>query len=242
MFKQIIKKFLNLDENEINRANWLAKTLSSIPHGLRLLDAGAGELKNKPLCSHLCYVSQDICQYEGKGDGVGFHTGKWDTKNIDLVCDIAKIPEDDNSFDAILCSEVFEHLPDPILALDEFSRLLKPGGLLIITAPFASLVHFAPYHYSSGFSRYWYEHHLPLKGFELGELSRNGDWFSFFIQNLQILPSVARRNSNMTWPLFYFLAFVFIVCLKALKPKGGGDIGCFGWHCVAIKCNANSNP
>jgi SAM-dependent methyltransferase len=122
---------------------------------LRLLDAGAGGLRNKPLFSHLSYVSQDICQYEGKGDGDGFHTGKWDTKHIDLICDIAKIPEEDNSFDVILCSEVFEHLPDPILALDEFARLLKPGGLLIITAPFASFVHFAPYHYCSGFSRYW---------------------------------------------------------------------------------------
>lgn len=82
-----------------------------------------------------------------------------------LVSDITMIPAPDASFDAILCSEVLEHVPEPTHALDEFVRLLKPGGTLILTAPFASLVHMAPYHYCSGFSRYWYEHHLPLRGF-----------------------------------------------------------------------------
>ena len=106
-------------------------------------------------------------------------TGKWDTSHINLVCDIAAIPEPDESFDAILCSEVLEHVPDPIKVIDEFARLLKPGGKLILTAPFASLVHFAPFHYCSGFSRYWYEHHLTLRGFQIEELTPNGDWFAY---------------------------------------------------------------
>lgn len=95
-----------------------------------------------------------FCRYEGAGDGKGLQTGKWDTSRVDLVCDISAIPELDASFDAILCSEVLEHVPDPSKALDEFARLLKPSGKLILTAPFASLVHFAPYHYCTGFSRY----------------------------------------------------------------------------------------
>jgi SAM-dependent methyltransferase len=128
------------------------------------LDAGAGELRNKPLCHHLTYVSQDLCLYEGQGDGTGLQTRRWDTDRIDIRCDITAIPEPDASFDAILCSEVFEHLPDPLKALDEFARLLKPGGKLILTAPFASLVHFAPYFFGTGFSKYWYEHHLPARG------------------------------------------------------------------------------
>ena len=76
----------------------------------------------------------------------GLQTGEWDTSRIDLVSDITEIPAPDASFDAILCSEVLEHIPEPTHALDEFMRLLRPGGTLILSAPFASLVHFAPYH------------------------------------------------------------------------------------------------
>jgi len=50
-------------------------------------------------------------------------------------------------------------------ALDEFTRLLKPGGVVILTAPFASNVYIVPYHYCSGFFKYWYEHHLEQRGF-----------------------------------------------------------------------------
>jgi hypothetical protein len=35
--------------NEENRQAWLKKTLASLPAGLRILDAGAGELRNRPL-------------------------------------------------------------------------------------------------------------------------------------------------------------------------------------------------
>jgi hypothetical protein len=36
----------------------------------------------------------------------------------------------------------------------------NPGGVVILTAPFASSVHMAPYHYCSAFSKCWHEHHL----------------------------------------------------------------------------------
>jgi ubiquinone/menaquinone biosynthesis C-methylase UbiE len=184
----------------------------------------------------LIYLSQDICQYEGSGDGEGLQTGTWDTSKIDLVCDIVNIPEPDASFDVILCSEVFEHLPDAIKALDEFARLLKPGGRLIITAPFASFVHFAPYHYATGFSRYWYEYHLPLRNFEIQELTPNGDWFSYAKQELLRLPSMARSYGDRFWPLAYLVTAVGIMYfLLRGNSRMADDVASFGWHCVAVK-------
>jgi SAM-dependent methyltransferase len=234
--KNCFIRLLNANANEANRDQWLKNTLCSIPSGLRILDAGAGELRNKLLCSHLLYVSQDICQYEGTGDTQGLQTGTWDTSRIDLVCDIADVPEPDASFDVILCSEVFEHLPDALKVLDEFARLLKPGGKLIVTAPFASFVHFAPYHFATGFSRYWYEYHLPLRHFELQELTPNGDWFSYARQELLRLPLMARRYGDWCWPLSYLVTSVSLLYfLLRGKSKMADDVACFGWHCVAVK-------
>lgn len=227
---------LTLNWNETSRNKWLENVLTSLPEGLRILDAGAGQLRNKPFCKNLDYVSQDVCQYDGQGDTLGLHTEAWDTSGIDIVSDITDIPEPNNSFDVILCSEVFEHLPDPIKALKEFQRLLKPGGKLIITAPFASFVHFAPYHYSSGFSRYWYEYHLPVFGFEINQLTSNGDWFSYMRQEMIRLPYMARIYGSWHWPIAYVFAAIGALYFSFPGAKrNSDDVACFGWHCVATK-------
>lgn len=231
----VLRNFICSTTNESARAAWLAATLRDLPAGYRILDAGAGELRNKPLCSHLNYVSQDFGQYKGVGDGKGLQTGVWDTSCVDLVCDITAIPVPDQSFDAVLCSEVLEHLPDPTRALDEFSRLIRPGGKLILTAPFASLVHFAPYHYCTGFSRYWYEYHLPQRKFAIEYLSPNGDWFAFCRQELLRLGSMARRRGDWAWPLAYALGIFGALYFKLRGGREAADLACFGWHCVAVK-------
>ena len=145
-------------QNEATRVAWIEQTLQKIPAGARLLDAGAGERQFERFCAHLRYVAQDFAQYDGQGDGTGLQTGSWDQSKLDIVSDIARIPEPDASFDAIMCTEVFEHIPHPAQAMAEFARLLRPGGWLLITAPFCSLTHFAPYHFYTGFSKYFYDH------------------------------------------------------------------------------------
>lgn len=218
------------------RFQWLGEQIKRLPAGSIVLDAGAGELRNKPLCKNLEYVSQDFCQYEGVGDGAGIQTGIWNTEKIDLVCDIASIPAQSESFDAILCTEVFEHIPEPTAAVDEFSRLLKPGGRLILTVPFASLVHFAPYHFCSGFSRYWYMYHLPKRGFEIVELVPNGDWFSLLRQELARLPSMSKKYRDPLWPLAY-LCTAIALCYFLFRKRNtvADDLASLGWLCVAIK-------
>lgn len=232
---QTIKKWFYTNTNDSNRVTWLSAKLDQMPSGCRILDAGAGEMRFKPFCAHLNYVSQDFGQYEGQGDGKGLQTGAWDTTRIDLVCDITAVPEPDNAFDAILCTEVLEHVPDPTEALDEFARLLKPGGKLILTAPFASLVHFAPYHFCSGFSRYWYEHHLAKRGFKIEELTPNGDWFSCCQQDLMSLGSFARNYGDWSWPLAYGLGVLGSLYFKIRGGRSADDLACFSWQCVAVK-------
>jgi SAM-dependent methyltransferase len=223
-------------QNEAPREKWLEAALRRVAPGSRILDAGAGTQRYKKFCSHLNYVSQDIAQYDGVGDDVGLQTGSFDFGKLDIVSDIGSIPEPDASFDAIMCIEVFEHLPDPQPALREFGRLLKPGGTLIITSPFCSLTHFAPYHYATGFSRYWYEWHLPLHGFEAIEVTPNGNFFEFLGQELYRLPSVADRYAGRRpglWGLFSIFLVQRMLRRLSSSDNGSKELLYFGNHVSA---------
>ena len=224
--------------NEAVREAWLEKVLKGIPAGSRILDAGAGELKYRRFCSHLNYVSQDFAQYDGKGDAKALQMGSWDQTRLDIVSDITAIPEPDASFDAIMCIEVLEHLPNPLLALGEFSRLLRPGGYLILTAPFCSLTHFAPYHFYSGFSRYFHETHLPASGFEIVELQHNGNFFDFLAQEVHRIKFMADRyTGRKVGVLGKVLLQIFLLFLSGYSRKdcGSHEVLTFGSQVLARK-------
>lgn len=232
----LLKRLLGVNSGELNRAVWLERTLSELPDKGKILDVGAGELRNRKFCAHLDYVSQDFCQYTGEMPE-GLQISNWDTSRIDIVSDLLDIPVDDASFDAVLCSEVLEHVPEPTKALDEFRRILRPGGMLILTAPFASLVHFAPYHFATGFSKYWYEHHLKKRAFEIVELVPNGDWFDYFRQHLIRSGQMARKYSDPLWPLAYAYGLLGALYYSLSIRKRATDLACMGWMCMARKSN-----
>ena len=222
--------------NEAARHAWVRRALSRVPAGSRLLDAGAGEQRFRPDCAHLRYVAQDFAQYDGKGDGSALQSRAWDQTRLDIVSDITAIPEADGSFDAILCTEVFEHLPDPLAALREFSRLLRPGGTLILTAPFCSLTHMAPYHFASGFNRYFYATHLPAHGFEVAEMQENGNFFEYLAQELRRFRGVAGRYANETLDDAEQAAVHTVLsALQRISANGDAskELLCFGYHVVA---------
>jgi 2-polyprenyl-3-methyl-5-hydroxy-6-metoxy-1,4-benzoquinol methylase len=51
------------------------------------------------------------------------------------ITTIARLALDDRSLDGVLCSSVLEYVPDPSACLAEFARVLKPGGLLLVSVP-----------------------------------------------------------------------------------------------------------
>ncbi|MDD5285622.1 MAG: class I SAM-dependent methyltransferase [Desulfuromonadaceae bacterium] len=225
-------------QNESTRQLWLEQALQQVPEGSRILDAGAGELQFKRFCSHLKYVSQDFAQYNGKGNASGLQMGAWDQSKLDIVSDITAIPEPDNSFDAIMCIEVFEHLPNPLLALKEFARLLRPGGQLILTAPFCSLTHFAPFHFYSGFNRYFYETHLSALGLDIVDIQQNGNFFEFLAQELRRIGFVTEKYTDKRITLFekiFIKLFLLIVAKYSARDRGSAEILNFGYHVRAVK-------
>ncbi|CAH2031078.1 class I SAM-dependent methyltransferase [Trichlorobacter ammonificans] len=225
-------------QNEHRRIEWLKAVLRRIPAGSRILDAGAGEQRFRGLCSHLEYVSQDFARYDGKGDGRGLQTGFWEQADLDIVSDIVSIPVASGSFDAIMCIEVFEHLPEPVLAIKEFSRLLKDGGHLVVTAPFCSLTHFAPYHYATGFNAYFYQKHFADAGFRIVEIVPNGNFFEYLGQEIHRVPEIANRYCH--FKLNFFQGIALRLMLRVLEhcshtDRGSSEMLCFGYHVHAVK-------
>lgn len=73
---------------------------------------------------------------------------KFDTRAfIDRHDDIHDLKFPDNSFDAIACIAILEHLPQPEVALGELHRVLKPGGLIWVSLPMSFPYHEAPKDY-----------------------------------------------------------------------------------------------
>jgi hypothetical protein len=69
---------------------------------------------------------------------------------------------------------------------------------LILTSPFCSLTHMAPYFYQTGYSRYFYEHWLKEMGLVIVDMQWNGNFFEYLAQELRRLPDVAAQYSKET--------------------------------------------
>ncbi|WP_176454762.1 class I SAM-dependent methyltransferase [Tardiphaga sp. OK246] len=162
--------------NESTRDDWVADRAATVAPGSRILDVGAGTGPYKNLFAHCVYKSHDFAAYEGyKGDEGTY-------AEIDYVSDITAIEVDDNSFDAILCTEVLEHVPRPIEALAEMARILRPRGRLFITAPLGSGLHQQPYHFYGGYTPHWYRKFLADFACDVVSIEPNHGYFAHLAQ------------------------------------------------------------
>jgi GT2 family glycosyltransferase/SAM-dependent methyltransferase/glycosyltransferase involved in cell wall biosynthesis len=216
----------------LNRMEWVRQQASLIPRGSKVLDIGAGQTLYREAFAHTKYVTQDFAQTPD------FEYGK-----IDIVSDINSIPLPDSSQDYILCTEVFEHIPEPLKALKEISRLLKPGGKLIFSAPLASGQHQAPYHFYGGYTRYWYQKFFAENKLAIQALSPNGGLNAHLIEMLwRSQPQIAGHKDGLN--IFYKIKRKFIQVVMynyptikldfAEKEKVDEDFtACF--FCLAVK-------
>ncbi len=99
-------------------------------------------------------------------------------ETIDIVATADVLPLADGVSDAILSSQVIEHLPDPENALHETNRVLKPGGLLFISFPMFYPIHAAPYDFFR-YSDSGFESLCSRTGFEpLEKHEMSGFWYA----------------------------------------------------------------
>ncbi len=221
--KQFFKKYRHIffgGDQIVERDKIVYNWLKNLPSKTKLLDAGAGIQRYKPMCSHLEYFSQDFGNYCGGDEFAGEVVRDWDSTKCDIISDITNIPLPDNSVDNILCTEVFEHLSNPSDALGEFSRLLKNDGCILITAPFNSQYHQTPYYYYSGFSSEFYKFYGDKFGLEITNIEAIGDYYQSISQELFRLP---------------FLKMNIVAKLLILMLVCPAVIACFLLHKFKIK-------
>lgn len=180
------------------RDEWVAEKAAQVPAGARVLDAGAGQCRYKSLFAHTDYRAQDFAQYQGTSDGPLQET--WNYGAIDYVCDITDIPVESGSFDVVLCTEVLEHVPDPVSTLRELVRVTAPGGKLLLTAPLGSGVHQEPYHFYGGFSSYFYQKHLKDFGCDTVEAKPLGGLLRHVVQEIHRVGRVLEERGAIMTP------------------------------------------
>lgn len=182
--------------NLVNRDRWVARQAASLPEGSRVLDIGAGSCPYRPLFSRCRYETQD---FAGLRANQLLH-GKYG--KIDYRCDISSIPVADDQFDAILCTEVLEHVREPIMVVKEMARILRPGGRLMLTAPLGSGIHQEPHHYYGGYTQYWYDDFLGEAGFTQIKVDANAGSFRFFAQeSIRFIQSTRPFKLGMPLPM-----------------------------------------
>ena len=165
--RELVKSSRLLNFNQVDRDRWVRQQAQRLRPGSRVLDVGAGSSPYRDAFAHCEYWTQDFTQLQPDQLRHGGYGA------IDYVCDATAIPVADASFDAVLCTEMLEHVPEPIRVVRELARILKPGGSLILTAPLGSGLHQEPFHFYGGYTPYWYQRFLPEAGFDRIQIESN---------------------------------------------------------------------
>jgi SAM-dependent methyltransferase len=176
----------------------------------KLLDFGCGSKPYKALFAHNTeYTGVD---YENPGHS---HVNE----QIDIFYDGKTIPCESNYFDAVLSSEVFEHIFNLEEVLGELHRVMKPGANILITCPFVWKEHEVPHDFAR-YTHFALTHLFEKNGFKIKTLDKSGNFVEVLwqLKVLYFYDNWYRKIANI--PVVNILAKTFFIALPNLL----GDI------------------
>lgn len=100
----------------------------------KTLDFGCGTQPYRSIVSNIDYIA---IEYDTPNNRKN--------KIADIYYDGNSIPLPDSSIDSIMSTQVLEHVPNPQKIVDEFYRILKPNGYIVLSAPLIWPEHETPY-------------------------------------------------------------------------------------------------
>lgn len=214
------QEYFSLTPTSFTLLQALKPLLSQYCRG-RVLDAGAGRGAYRDL------LLNHADEYVGMDVGSSSATA--------VVGDAQSLPFSDASFDTVFCSQVLEHVPEPWLALNEFRRVLKPGGALILSVPHISWLHNEPHDYYR-YTRHGLSFLTKKAGFLQPSITPAGGLFSL----LGHIPSTAVMNLTFGIPVLHIVVrtlnrlWVRLVgfCDNAFEKK---KIFALNYVCIATK-------
>lgn len=174
----------------------------------KLLDFGCGSKPYQSLFIVDEYVGVD---FENEG-----HSHQ--NEQIDIFYDGKKLPFTNNYFDAVLCSEVVEHVFNLDEVLKELNRVLKNQGKLLLTCPFVWSEHEVPHDFAR-YTQYALKDILEKNGFEIIAFEKSGNFIS---TGFQLFILFFYQYANAPWLKFppfrwlYKFLFYFILNVKAI--------------------------
>lgn len=177
---------LILNPNRRTIELFVRESAKTVKQGSKVLDAGAGPCPYKNFFKH--------CEYEAT-DFIDPH------KILDFTCTLEKIPRKDNCYDAILSTEVLEHVENPQKVMEELYRVLKKRGKLFLTVPQGWKIHQEPYNYFY-FTRYGLELLLKKSGFKKFKITPKGGYFWLLSDTIRFNGILEQyRKSILYYPL-----------------------------------------
>lgn len=141
--------------------------------GGRLLDVGCGQ---KPYQKIFSPFVNEYIGLEHEATFAETSSASHESRP-DVYYDGVTIPFDDASFDTLLNIQVLEHTPKPQALVHEMARVLRPDGILIVSAPFSFRLHEEPHDYFR-FTPHGLRDMLDQAGLEISEITAQGSLWS----------------------------------------------------------------
>ena len=143
----------------------------------------------------------------------------------DLTYDGKTLPFTDDSFDSIFSSEVFEHVFNLDEILGELDRVLKPGGVMLVTVPFVWEEHEVPYdfgRYTSFGLRHLFERH----NLQVEEIRKSTTYIETVFQLLIcfLVQNIIPKNKYIAFlvtPIVIAPLTVLGIALSRVMPNNG---------------------